>query len=610
MNDLDKDKLLYRPQLRPERDYLSDGEIIYFPLVPPQPIDDDDVIDDTPTKIVDDINEIEELYHILPKDVQHMKESLGKLKRRMIVAFPTGTFTPSEPPDAPQKPTDELPDIINFYGGLVDEDPGINTVPDLFPQMNNVVLKVEQPKTLVQLIQDGYAKDQIELEKYYTQKLQTIMQRYFQQMMAIMADCGVNSIDDLTKDFDGDFVQIPAGKNLEHLRDFIVRSQVQRNQAARMFHKTHSTDKTLMHMRSWHAANEQRKRYYSEEYKDSSTFTDSHSNSLLRESRASYDNAYNASLYDMYKYLNSSVMITNDILDATLKEAQAKGELLKNGVDIYAVDQSEVEFAKLASNAGQMGDGKGSGFDKEETSTKKDDNNKTQNDSSGKTEQASDEQYENDVKYLMSQGYDKAAADAELSKLSQYKDRLGSNSETGTVKNEVDKLSSSTSGALTSSTTTTAGFWNELAKSVTKNNTIGKIAGAIIEGKPIDEAISTAAKDAIKVIEQESQKILSSSDMGILIPKNETKQKILAAKGDQSKYPEDIRINYDTDDLIAQTQKRVAQIKQDVEDLDAQISKIKEERVESGDDTAKHDELVKASAARSDLLKELASISS
>jgi hypothetical protein len=127
-------------------------------------------------------------------------------------------------------------------------------------------------------------------------------------------------------------------------------------------------------MRSWHAANEQRKRYYSEEYKDSSTFTDSHSNSLLRESRASYDNAYNASLYDMYKYLNSSVMITNDILDATLKEAQAKGELLKNGVDIYAVDQSEVEFAKLASDAGQMGDGKGSGFDKEETSTKKDDN--------------------------------------------------------------------------------------------------------------------------------------------------------------------------------------------------------------------------------------------
>lgn len=610
MNDLDKDKLLYRPQLRPERDYLSDGEIIYFPLVPPQPIDDDDVIDDTPTKIVDDINEIEELYHILPQDVQHMKESLGKLKKRMIVAFPTGTFTPSEPPDTPQKPTDELPDIINFYGGLVDEGPGIDTVPDLFPQMNNVVLKVEQPKTLVQLIQDGYAKDQIELEKYYTQKLQTIMQRYFQQMMAIMADCGVNSIDDLTKDFDGDFVQIPAGKNLEHLRDFIVRSQVQRNQAARMFHKTHSTDKTLMHMRSWHAANEQRKRYYSEEYKDSSTFTDSHSNSLLRESRASYDNAYNASLYDMYKYLNSSVMITNDILDATLKEAQAKGELLKNGVDIYAVDQSEVEFAKLASNAGQMGDGKGSGFDKEETSTKKDDNNKTQNDSSGKTEQASDEQYENDVKYLLSQGYDKAAADAELSKLAQYKDRLGSSSETGTVKNEVDKLSSSTSGALTSSTTTTAGFWNELAKSVTKNNAIGKIAGAIIEGKPIDEAISTAAKDAIKVIEQESQKILSSSDMGILIPKNETKQKILAAKGDQSKYPEDIRINYDTDDLIAQTQKRVAQIKQDVEDLDAQISKIKEERVESGDDTAKHDELVKASAARSDLLKELASISS
>ena len=275
MNDPDKNKLLYRPKLRPEREYLSDGEIIDFPLVPLQLPDE---ADDTPTKIVEDLKEIEEIYHMLPEDVQHMKKSITKLKQRIMVAFPDGTYTPPKNIQKTDLEKGTLPDIINYYDVAIHDNPDLINLPHLFPQMNNVVLKVEQPRTLVQIIQDAYARDQIELEKYYIQKLQMIMQKYFQQMMMIMADSGVASIDDLTKDFDGDFVKIPANKSLEHLRDFIVRSQVRRNQAARMFHKTHSTDKTLMHMRSWHAANEQRKRYYSENYKDSSTCTDSHSN--------------------------------------------------------------------------------------------------------------------------------------------------------------------------------------------------------------------------------------------------------------------------------------------------------------------------------------------
>lgn len=191
------------------------------------------------------------------------------------------------------------------------------------------------------------------------------MQKYFQQMLTTMADCGLSDMNDLTDDFDGDYVKVPKGKNLEHLRDGVVRSQIIRNQKIRLFKKTHSVDNTLMHLRSWHAAEQQRERYYQEKYGDSGTYIDSHSNALLREARADYDSAYRSSLYDMYKYLNSSAVNLSDILNMTIKEAQAKGAMLKAGVDIF--DKTPVELnaeaGGIAGNSGQAGDGSGSGFD-------------------------------------------------------------------------------------------------------------------------------------------------------------------------------------------------------------------------------------------------------
>ena len=238
-------------------------------------------------------------------------------------------------------------------------------MPNLFPSTLPVKLKLEVPKTLVQIIKESYNRDQIQLEQNYLQQLQLIMQRYFQQMITIMSDCGLSDINQLTEDFDGNYVKIPGGKSLEHLRDEIVRSQIVRNQKARLFKKTHSVDNTLMHLRSWHAAEQQRERYYGEKYRDSGSYTESHSNAILRQVRRNYDKNYTAALYDMYRYLNSSALLTNDILETTVKEAQAKAMLLKAGVNIFEKEPIilSAEMGGIAGNSGQAGDGKGSGFD-------------------------------------------------------------------------------------------------------------------------------------------------------------------------------------------------------------------------------------------------------
>ena len=218
-------------------------------------------------------------------------------------------------------------------------------VPNMYPNITNVVLDVVAPRTLVQIIQDNYARDTINLQNFYLQKLQLILQKYFQEMLTVMAECNVDDIDKLTQDFDGEYVTV-GDPNMRHLRDSVCRSQIMRDQKERFIKKMFNVDNTMLHMNRWHVAEQEREAYYAESYGDSGSFLDSHANAILRDCRTQYDAAYNQSVYDMYKYLNSSCEALGDVLDMTSKEAQAKGQMLKKGVDIYKNKAVEEQMAE------------------------------------------------------------------------------------------------------------------------------------------------------------------------------------------------------------------------------------------------------------------------
>lgn len=349
-----------------------------------------------------------------------------------------------------------LPDI-NYFP---ENDPGdVVDLPNLFPGPTKIKVDLVEPRSLVDIARGNYNTDRINLHEYYIQRLQTVLQHYFQQMIMIMQDAGVSDLSALTQDFDGERVKIPK-KDLEHLRDSIIRAQIQRDQKARLMKKTHNVDNTLMHMRAWQASATARQRYYSEKYADSGVFLDSANNELLRKSRAAYDTAYSQALYDLYKYLNSSVIGISDILGLTLDEAKAKGKLLKEGVNIFASRKQEIKeardkqiqqaqaehdaaVAKAKETKQKNQNGKdidsSSGRNQHEQDLFKDDtgaaltgnvsngdDSSKDNSSGSSSDQATDDQYKNDLEYLKSKGYTEEAANAELAKLPQYKDRLGS----------------------------------------------------------------------------------------------------------------------------------------------------------------------------------------
>lgn len=258
----------------------------------------------------------------------------------VTVSLPGETYgrtTPSIPATGTVIIPEEEP-YVPFTGFVDTEDTGIDGLPTSFAPKTTITLSVETPRTLVQIAQDSYKSDQLDLQRFYLQKMRMALQRYFHHLLGLTAELNLSDPDMLTKNYDGDNVT-GFSANARHLHDTIVRSQIQRLQKARVFKKVANTDQTLCHMRAWHAAEKERERYYNEAYGDSEEFVDSESNALLRQARADYDAAYKLALYNMYKYLDASVKLTEDILDHTLTEAKAKAKLIKEGVNIYKTEE-------------------------------------------------------------------------------------------------------------------------------------------------------------------------------------------------------------------------------------------------------------------------------
>ena len=343
MKDDRKFDLLYTPDLKPDRNYRSEAE---FKKEKPRHINpppEEPTIDDH----IDELKELEELIEGLPQ-IYPVKDVVSKLRQRAEIIKKEDELTDGIPDESwsptPNKttiiPEEEIDDDINIGKNIPANVKLPENIPLIFSPPSTVKVKVNTPKTLVQMAQEAYKKDQLDLQKDYLRKIKFILQKYFTNQLALTFDLNTGDVDALTKDFDGEAVgAVPA--NYQHLKDTIIRSQKQRNQKKRFFDKMVNTANTLQYMRMWNVAEKARERYYSEAYGDSSKFIESESNALLREARAQHDIKYRDALYNMYKYLDSGAQMTEDILDHINIESKAKAKLLKEGIDIYKTSASE-----------------------------------------------------------------------------------------------------------------------------------------------------------------------------------------------------------------------------------------------------------------------------
>lgn len=210
-------------------------------------------------------------------------------------------------------------------------------VDDIFSAEPEVEIEIEPTESLVDLARKGYMQDDADIKEHYTTMMSQLSQRFFQVMTALAEDSNMVDYSDLMQDFDGTAVTT-SDPNQRHLIDEICRNQVLYDQKLRQMNLTHTAEHTLIMTRAMTAAEGERERYLSEDYKTNMpTISSGLSNDVLQKVREDSEKKYQNAAYNYYKYLDSATKYTNSMLNMKIDSAIAKAELANTGSDIFAV---------------------------------------------------------------------------------------------------------------------------------------------------------------------------------------------------------------------------------------------------------------------------------
>lgn len=326
----DDKNLLYRPSLDYEKDYSSTGKPEDIIIEEGNIINEEDSHNEI-EDLIDLIEDIKNVIPILPDDLGDVLSTPIKGVEYVIGTIDDEDYDPDVPTDNetiitvdddpekfPEQPKDNT---------IVPEDPFSEDIVDPI----NIDVKVI-PK--YELIEKQYVHDLVSVLKDYALNMQNVITSYIGTLVAISDEAKIN-ITTLSKSYyNGSAVNIKNSNNV-HLSDALIRMQIMRGQKTRLYSKLYDIDSTILHIRSCKATTELKKRYYKEEYKNNDKLLDIGSNIILSGSRDAYDKKYKENFKNLYKYLNSSVILINESLQINLQEIQAKAILInKEGMDI------------------------------------------------------------------------------------------------------------------------------------------------------------------------------------------------------------------------------------------------------------------------------------
>jgi hypothetical protein len=315
-------EILYRPDLDYKKDYSTTANITQTDTQTVAPGTTTEP--DAATKIndiKDDADAIKDVVSTLPDDFQ---KAVKPILETVIVVL--------DSIDPDKYPVDPIGTIIETTvdPSTVDPNPITNPVDptkgempelpdDIFPNLpdiDTVVVKTGEDK-------DPFVRDLVDVIDDYIANLKQKVNQFIQK---IIMSTGTTTISELQKYYNpytGSAAQM-KNKNLKHISDIVVRSQIIRGQKVRLMNKLFDENQTLMHIQSCKVANELKNRYDDEEYVEESDYNSFVRNIALSDSRSSYSKKYKENFYNLYKYLNSSVILFNECLDLLSSEIQAK----------------------------------------------------------------------------------------------------------------------------------------------------------------------------------------------------------------------------------------------------------------------------------------------
>ncbi len=386
MDNDDKRRLDYRPDIEYQEDYYSDYDGDMFS--DHTGMNDDDEEDIYDQEYMDHIQDtINELIQLIPNLTPELQTAINQVfkpifndwyknlkkkkypkripdpdKPEIIIPDPGDPWDP-EPPQPPQPPVWPIPDKNDVIIGTL--PPYTPIVPDIYiPEIDPPLIPdtptidpgtifigetddIFEPGTPwdviyeewdpIEIIELEYVKNLAELYNHYTESLKKVIGKYYLTLFQASIASGTlkGSSDELRVYFLENISEADAraneDSNLKHLADTAVRNEIIGRNKLNFFANMFSLESTLYHMKNFKAAYEFRLRYEKEEMSSTESSIDSMSNRMLTGSRENYNKKYDNAYINLYKYLNSSVSVLEDVINTQALSIKAKETLYKKG---------------------------------------------------------------------------------------------------------------------------------------------------------------------------------------------------------------------------------------------------------------------------------------
>lgn len=339
MSENTKNNILYNPLIDYDKNYYSEGGNKYKNSQDINNTSEEER--KNVSSIIDKIEEIKENAVLFPSDIQELIKNPLKVIEIVIGELPDNIDPPTsgEPvivgPTIPTPPTYPEDETIESN----DEDPTIEggdyTAPeDPFdrdePQITIETVEIDASKK----IEEEYLYDLSSIIADYIDKLKESINKYTENILVSYGSISSNVFEKLLYVYQVKTDDVTTDN--KHLSDSIIKNQISRINKERLYLKIFDIDETISHIRKCKSGMKQRIRYYESNYKEEKTFNQIVSNKMLGQNRLIADRRYKENFINLYKYLNSSVILLNECVNMVINEIQAKIILLEEeGEDLW-----------------------------------------------------------------------------------------------------------------------------------------------------------------------------------------------------------------------------------------------------------------------------------
>lgn len=209
------------------------------------------------------------------------------------------------------------------YGDYDSDGP----IPD--PPLVVVIPEVSEEPT-PGIIETEFIKNLYDLIEYYINSLKDIVSKYYKTLISELP----NNIN--IKDFSFLYNDINVSNkdivsSYQHVLDLGLRNEKLSNLKTNFLTNSFNFNQTLYHLKNFLFTYELRKKYGNISYVKNTDISNSLSNNILKACKIDYGLKYDKAYENLYRYLNSSLKVTNNIIDDVTKGILAKGILTEKG---------------------------------------------------------------------------------------------------------------------------------------------------------------------------------------------------------------------------------------------------------------------------------------